>query len=191
MSRNPKSLAARGQVDTVAFKAWFADSRVVDADGKPRVMYHGTASTAIMEFKSWRGVAGHFAFDPKFASDYAQEAHHDAVTDGYSIEQGAGGTVYMVHLRAENIFDLRLKEHRLKVGIKEEIGSYEDLELNLEAIKMAGHDSYFDFEYDSASLPSGIAVFSPTQIKSATGNRGSFEPTSPDIRCSHNPERSR
>ena len=30
------------QTDTPAFKAWFGDSKVVDAEGKPLVVYHGT-----------------------------------------------------------------------------------------------------------------------------------------------------
>jgi len=30
---------------TSAFKAWFKDSKVVDAEGKPRVMYHGTGNS--------------------------------------------------------------------------------------------------------------------------------------------------
>jgi hypothetical protein len=163
------------------FQRWFGDSKVVDAEGKPLVVYHGTASTGIENFESWRGVAGHFAFDPEFANNYADEAHRDAVSDGYSIEQGAGGVVYPVYLKAENIFDLRKKEHRNLVGIKEEIGSYETLEQNADAIKSAGFDSYYDFEYDSSSPPNGIGVFSPAQIKSATGNDGSFDSCGPNI----------
>jgi len=31
-----------GQIETPAFKAWFGDSKVVDAEGKPLVVYHGT-----------------------------------------------------------------------------------------------------------------------------------------------------
>ena len=169
---------------TPQFKRWFGESKVVDKDGKPLVVYHGTASTGITEFKGWRGAAGHFAFDPEFANNYADEAYKDAIDDGYSIEQGAGGVVYPVYLKAENIFDLRKKEHRQKVGIKEEIGSYETLEQNADAIKAAGFDSYYDFEYDSSSPPNGIAVFSPTQIKSATGNIGTYDPNNPDIRYS-------
>jgi len=38
------SVAATRQTDTPAFKRWFGDSKVVDADGKPLVVYHGTAA---------------------------------------------------------------------------------------------------------------------------------------------------
>lgn len=33
---------AGGQTETAEFKRWFAGSKVVDADGKPLVVYHGT-----------------------------------------------------------------------------------------------------------------------------------------------------
>jgi hypothetical protein len=33
---------ANAQIETPEFKTWFADSKVVDAEGKPQVVYHGT-----------------------------------------------------------------------------------------------------------------------------------------------------
>lgn len=39
------------QTETAAFKRWFDDSKVVDAEGKPLVVYHGTARD-FAEFKS-------------------------------------------------------------------------------------------------------------------------------------------
>lgn len=42
------------------FDAWFAGSKVVDAEGRPLVVYHGTTS-AITEFDDREVVAGfHF-----------------------------------------------------------------------------------------------------------------------------------
>jgi len=38
-----KQAAAKSFTDRAAFKAWFSDSKVKDAQGKPIVMYHGTA----------------------------------------------------------------------------------------------------------------------------------------------------
>jgi GNAT superfamily N-acetyltransferase len=37
-------------VDTPAFKAWFKDSKVVNPDGTPRVVYHGSKSPWLTEF---------------------------------------------------------------------------------------------------------------------------------------------
>jgi len=42
-------------VNSEAFKKWFGDSKVVDAQGKPLVVYHGTGADA----------GGDFAFDPR------------------------------------------------------------------------------------------------------------------------------
>ena len=44
-----------GRIDTPEFKKWFGDSKVVDADGKPLVVYHGTPVD----------TSGDFAFDTK------------------------------------------------------------------------------------------------------------------------------
>lgn len=37
--------------ETQAFKAWFGDSKVVDAQGRPLVVFHGTDAAAFAEFK--------------------------------------------------------------------------------------------------------------------------------------------
>ena len=64
------------QAETSAFKRWFGDSKVVDADGKPLVVYHGTTS----DFESFdrekvkTGVLGHgfyFASRPESTRTYS------------------------------------------------------------------------------------------------------------------------
>src|SRR5207253_1589350 len=40
-----------GVADTPAFQAWFGDSKAVDKDGKPLVVYHGT-NADVAELKS-------------------------------------------------------------------------------------------------------------------------------------------
>ena len=47
----------------------------------------------------------------------------------------------------------------------------------MKAIKDMGHDSFYVSEGDDKN----IAVFHPHQIKSAVGNRGTFDPTKKDI----------
>lgn len=168
------------QTQTEAFKKWFGDSKVVDAEGKPRVLYHGTSVSGISVFKGWRGLAGHFAFDAEFASGWAEAKH---IEEQHTIAQGGedigdGGQVYPVYLRALNIFDARNREHLSKVGLGKVV-DYEDLEANQQKIREAGFDAYLDFE--NADEPSGIAVFEPTQIKSAIGNAGTFDPKNPNI----------
>lgn len=70
---NPEQIAPAGggtQTDTPAFRRWFGDSKVVGADGKPLVVYHGTDGN----FDAFRGDEGHFFGTADIASDYATSA---------------------------------------------------------------------------------------------------------------------
>ena len=78
----------RAPIDTPQFKAWFGDSKVVDADGKPLVVYHGTR-TDFTEFKPNERNGGIFlTADPGTAATYA--GPHD------------GARTMPVFVRAEN-----------------------------------------------------------------------------------------
>jgi hypothetical protein len=185
-SMGGKPSAMRGEAPktgpgTPAFDRWFGNSKVVDADGKPLVVYHGTKFSKIGVFQGYRGVAGHFAFDPKIANDYAKsmgEQEQELLAMGEE-DVGDGGQVYPVYLKAENIFDARNPEHIARVGVGPMV-DYSDLEGNAEAIKAAGFDSYYDFENNLDEM-TGIAVFEPTQIKSAIGNIGTYDPDNANI----------
>jgi hypothetical protein len=56
--------------DTPEFKQWFGRSTIVDAEGRPRVMYHGTARD-ITEFKAKQAGAIFVTEDPRFAEDFS------------------------------------------------------------------------------------------------------------------------
>lgn len=69
--------AARKQTESPAFKKWFGDSKVVDAEGKPLVVHHGTGRPDRIGkvFRKDRATSGPMAFftdDPKIASNYAE-----------------------------------------------------------------------------------------------------------------------
>ena len=81
------------QTDTPEFKAWFGKSKVVDADGKPLVVYHGTARK-FDEFSKgadplyWKDEPG-FSFtssksDAKDYSENASELEYNAKYRGQS-----------------------------------------------------------------------------------------------------------
>jgi hypothetical protein len=53
-------------IATTAFKKWFANSKVVDAAGKPKIMYHGTAAN-IYAFEPKQAGAIFVTDDPEFA----------------------------------------------------------------------------------------------------------------------------
>jgi hypothetical protein len=180
----------RAQQETPEFKNWFGDSKVVDAEGKPLVVYHGTGTNDITIFKSNRAqgeIAGFFAFNPKFASDFA--GGYNAVEDNYF------PSVYPVYLRAEKIFDVRNPLEASKIKSLGEPTNYKtgwnwtnfERSAFIQELKANGYDSYLDFEFGSNKYPTGIAVFDPAQIKSATANKGTFSPESKDIRYQRGP----
>jgi hypothetical protein len=58
---------------TPAFKLWFGDSKVVNKDGSPKVMYHGTARD-VTEFRPKQASAIFLTDDPDVAESYSQES---------------------------------------------------------------------------------------------------------------------
>lgn len=93
--------------ETPQFKAWFGDSEVVDKNGKPKVMYHGTSA----DFNAFN--SGHhlifFSEDPKFASMYSGSEKWDEATKNVvpSANPATGANVIPVYLKCEQLFDFR------------------------------------------------------------------------------------
>lgn len=144
------------------FWRWFGDSKVVDADGKPLVVYHGTKGS-FDRFKM--GVEGGAFFTTKRenANEYA----------GYwpGVGQAEGGNVMPVYLSIKNPY-------------KVTVWQWADTKSNIlepDEAKQQGFDGYLIAGQDGGDT---YIAFEPTQIKSATGNVGTFDPANPDIRYS-------
>jgi hypothetical protein len=58
---------------TKEFKQWFGNSKIVNEDGSPKVMYHGTARD-ITEFKPKQANAIFLTDDPAFANNFADSS---------------------------------------------------------------------------------------------------------------------
>ena len=89
------ALAARPAVlADPEFQSWFGRSEVVDAEGKPLIVYHGTDPSDAFtlfsdEYAPYRGgLLAFFSSSPAFAEGY-------------------GKNVYPVYLRCSNVFDFR------------------------------------------------------------------------------------
>ncbi|HBH37994.1 MAG TPA: hypothetical protein DDX06_06355, partial [Curvibacter sp.] len=199
------AMYARGgqdQTDTPAFKKWFGDSKVVDDQGKPMVVYHG-AGDSIHSFVDTKG-RGAYYFTPnaEFASGFAFDAA-DSINenDGYDGEyysqmESAGANTMPVYLSAQNPFDPRNQKHvdalidEAGLGKNDAVrdiwrrrfsaGMYDDLEPYYQDMQALGFDGFYEKENGDQSFWN-IGVFRPEQIKSATGNRGTFDPSDPDI----------
>lgn len=140
------------KTDSPAFKNWFGDSKVVDADGNPLVVYHGTPTGGFTEFDAAQ-------FNTRTNGESGSRDAFFFTRDADSAEAYAGdtGVVMPVYLQLQN------------PKMLERSPSAEDIA----TAKINGHDGII--------TPYEFAVFSPTQIKSATANRGTFDPNNPSI----------
>jgi predicted transcriptional regulator len=89
------------QTDTPEFKRWFKDSKVVDANGEPRVMYRGQRRVAKPDrFVMTQGRAlPSFASDPDVANVYALQLD--------TLSYGKGSNIMPVFLSMQNPLDIR------------------------------------------------------------------------------------
>lgn len=170
-ARNP-------QVDTPQFKRWFGNSKVVGPDGQPLVVYHGSEKDFSTFSKDsvparWRDKERLNGFFFSADSQY-----------GY-IQRSSN--VYPVFLRIENPYFIDRSEKM------EGLNAWDSAAEWIDGLRSQGYDGIIWGDPDNLRKPprgawgddrSQIFVFDNTQIKSATGNIGTFDPTNPDIRYS-------
>ena len=159
---NPQGIrrsAARDVTDTPEFKRWFGASKVVDADGRPMVVYHGTRSD-LQEFdrrsigsvtdEGFLGDGFYFTDSPRAASAYAK---------------GEGGNVVAAYVSIKNPYYAE--------------GLLPD-SMTAESLQASGFDGVI-YQTDGSGDYSEFVAFRPEQIKSATGNSGTFDPNDANI----------
>lgn len=179
MMMDPNSTVAN-QIESEAFKKWFGDSKVVDEKGEPLTVYHGTSS----DFDTFqpRNKAVDTLFEKDFENDVYFFSNNPETASQYAESTGMNGAnIIPVKLSMENpyIIDRGGKGYRdsfMSAWIKQ--------------AKDAGHDGLIVKNMKDLGQESGtqFAVFSPTQIKSATGNNGDFDGNNPDIRYAMTPD---
>ena len=162
--------------------------------------FHGTTPKEIKEARWYHGTDKNFSSfrpdkaDAIFLTKNPSFAHKFATKD-YNVDN-VSPNIMPVHVRAENPFDCDNYEHLKKLNnllmnymdddheissilrdVKE--GNWETIEKPIvqEAFKELGHDSFFVYEGGNKNL----AVYNSSQIKSATGNQGTFDQSNPDI----------
>ena len=218
-SDNNKPLAPNGkpsnltksqwqEVRTPAFKKWFGDwendpanaSKIVDENGEPLVVYHGTATDNLEVFnarkaqdKTGRMMAlglgkGKFYFiDNEFGAQSAANSARDR-------RQGKNPQVLSVYLNVKNpIYEDEYSKRFKDMTGKEIYNSYEagysmadrdkaiaklDKQLLKEGYDGIIHESERKYGFGQ------IAVFNPNQIKSATENNGEFSTSDNNIKRS-------
>lgn len=147
----------RAKVDTTP-------SKVVDENGKPLVVYHGTDK----EFNIFESADGTYWFSQ--SKDYAEEMAYERAG---SYDKGRVGQFY---LDIKNPYYAKLKP-----------GQFSDPNYEKGLIRTAKNGGYdgliiendTDNEYAAETF---YVAFNPTQIKNATDNIGTFDRNNPDIR---------
>jgi hypothetical protein len=185
------------QVRTPEFKAWFGDwendpanaSKVVDENGEPLVVYHGTQSPVVESFAHQnkdnlfgKNDGFYFTTSPVEASEYAGE-NADNVSKG---RKGIGAVI-PVYINARKVADLTEDGWNVSDVNVQQYLEDEDQEGLLSQLKK----KYDAVIYDGSLLPIPVKdgakhfmAMNPNQIKSATGNTGAFSSDNNDIRFS-------
>jgi hypothetical protein len=174
------------QVRTENFKAWFGDwennpkgaSKVVDENGEPLVVYHGSPFGEFNAFTesglknvSPKDAKGHY-----FTSDYGVAQAYGSGQYGGSM-RGAQATVYASYLKINNpeyILDNNHRHWYIKQDKKDSLAS-------------DGKDGVI-YRDSKDTMNDEYIAFDPNQIKSATGNAGTFSGRTDDIRYSPSPK---
>ena len=172
------------------FKKWFGDSKVVDENGKPLVVYHGSPSHDITIFDSGKSLYGEISKGFNFftnkksayqnsAKDYAEFAG----TDGFR----RNGKVYETYLKIQKPLHIKYTSNAMTLynGGKQYATPVEYYDTNYKEIK----EKYNNGDYDGIIIENTdknnddsiiYLVSNPEQIKSVN-NRGTFDAENPNI----------
>jgi len=159
------------------FRDWFGDSKVVDAEGKPLVVYHGTTKKGLRRFDIDKAVevagAAFFSTNPDVAQEYSFErAYGDILGDKPK------GEVIAANIKMDNPLVWETKPGQ-KIVDAVEMGRA------VETAKKGGYDGLIIRNIDDTVGGTGemsdvYAVFDPKQVKSVK-NTGKYNPEDSDI----------
>lgn len=201
MDREQGPKFSLAQTKTPEFRRWFKDSVAIDKNGSPEIYYHGSPNFEGTQFKpseaaNRRGNVSGYYFTP------------DGEEAGYYAKEGEGAQVIPVYLSIQNPFipgkseinEAMTQQYRTelenlnthldpsnswfssKVTNMVKTGTVSPNALNGDGdayqrvLKAGGYDGFQDGRH--------LVAFEPTQIKSAFGNVGTFDPENPDFRYS-------
>lgn len=184
-------------VDSDAFKNWFKNSKVVDAEGKPMVVYHTgrfDANEIISAAEQHRRNGA--------THTIGNEGIYFSADAGYSAIYGRGkegATMYPVYLSLQNPLVIGDEKQLSRLEkLKQVILGKKEVPRNASSATPRMDSMYITPEYKAELLKQGydgiinelyneIVAFEPTQIKSAIGNNGEYSSTNPDIRFNRAP----
>lgn len=202
--RNPKMLqklvAERGKTKSAAFTRWFGNSKAVNRNGEPLLVFHG-AGARFTTFDAG-GKPIWLTANIQYAEKYSTANRAaEKLLPSSSIYAGNVDRMIPAYIRVENPanvgdtdggFDGNYMDLAKRIGVRpselqqawEEAGRPEMLwqvvnsKQMSELLKRHGYDGIQAIENGVATW----AVLEPTQIKSAVANNGAFSLKSADIR---------
>jgi hypothetical protein len=175
------SLGGYRNTETPAFKRWFGESKVVDENGDPLMVYHGTTA----DFEQ-------FAKDLTSARSSSGQkgaiflSSNSEVANGYAMESKTGGNVMPVYVALKNPLIVDDPRPWRMYGAA-------SFEAWIEKARKEGHDGLIfrrvadEVDVDDRGMNTAdraigdtIVAFEPTQIKSIY-NRGTWDAADPRI----------
>ena len=170
------------------FRNWFGDSKVVDDAGKPLVVYHGSINGEVPSDFGKKDIA-YFTPSKDIANVYGR---NKAIGDFYVKLENP------IHAYSPDDINNLLPDEMKAKNAEYSWNVLQDKDLpdiyeNSDAIEYLrdelGYDGVIVYD-DKYTVPNSggrlethksIASFYPENIKSATGNRGTFDPSDPNI----------
>ena len=153
------------------FYAWFGDSKAVNADGSPMILYHGTSKDQDFKHFNIPKSGAWFATTPKGASDYAVE------NDSQNLVYDHGTGKFIHKHTASRVIPVYLKINNPKVyeGYpQEEVGTTQNYKkasgILFDKLRAEGHDSIIITHQDKPMVVA-LLVNDPSRIKSAISNK--------------------
>lgn len=178
----------RAQTDTPQFKRWFGDSKVVDADGAPLVIYRGVRGGESISEGALNGEArGGYA---SFGSDSPYVANTYGTPD---FNLGESGALTPIYIKADKLIEFPVQER----ANGSRTFSKTEFDRRAQALRPGevlvarqvldiGPNSSQAYEVDKEKKYTHYSDIyawnNGTSVKSATGNNGEFDATNPDIR---------
>ena len=147
-----------GVLSNPNFRRWFGESKIVDDNGHPLVVYHGADDQVTV-------------FDPQKSKNgfWFSEQRSDARDYGYEI------TETYLSIKKPAYFKRTNGDVGVNQAIRDAIAAGHDGLIVTSPTLDEGGDE------NGSTWPTNYVAFEPTQIKSVTANNGSFDPGNPDI----------
>jgi hypothetical protein len=194
---DPIGYANGGIIDSLNFKNWFTNSKVVDYKNKPLIVYHGSPDL--------RGIKSEYIFKTSWEKFDENESKNGAYyfTDNYNMAksyadpkrafdyQGAEEGVMELYLSLQNPlivdgknqiwrkFETTFNSEQL-IGTKDVI-SYAKKN-NYDGVIVKNIRDYYNDNVNKKSGGNVYVAFQSNQIKLADGTNTTFDPNNPDIR---------